>query len=218
MSRITTSSQMNRPIIEWGSSYTRFRTSPGQCGPAIKFSLMKVMVDTCHDLVFRTAFRIMCDRMDAECVSAKVFSAVRRSDPGFSLQSEGVEDALLHKTCRYCYIKILQRRLSWLFGEQRPVFVRAIPEVDHHDDYIVKQAWQLYCRACFKMSPLQIIVYALSELECVSVERTASILGLTTFRVRVALSRAVTSVRRELSLYGSERQYHAYVAFIRQVH
>ena len=68
------------------------------------------------------------------------------------------------------------------------------------------------------MSRLQIIVNALSKLECVSVERTASILGLTTFRVRVALSWAVTSVRRELSLYGSERQYYAYVAFIRQVH
>ena len=115
-------------------------------------------------------------------------------------------------------IKLLQRRLFWLFGEQRPVFVRAIPEMEHQDDYIVKQAWQLYCRACFKMTPIQIIVYALSELECMSIERTASILRITAFRVRMALSRSVMSVRRELSLYGSERQYHAYVAFIRQVH
>ena len=179
---------------------------------------MKVMIETYRDLVFRNAFRMMCARMDAERVSAKVFSAARRVAPGFEQQTEGREDSLLRCTCRYCRIKLLQRRLFWLFGEQRPVFVRAIPEMEHQDDYIVKQAWQLYCRACFKMTPIQIIVYALSELECMSIERTASILRITAFRVRMALSRSVMSVRRELSLYGSERQYHAYVAFIRQVH
>lgn len=209
---------MIRPIIQWGSSYTRFRTSPGQCGPAIKFSLMKVMVDTCHDLVFRTAFRIMCDRMDAESVSAKILSSIHLGITGLTMPSEAQEDAIFRSTCRYCHIKILLRRLSWLSGGMRPVFVRAVPVLDNQDDYTVKQAWQLYCRACFKMTPLQIIVYALAELECLSVERIVSILRLTTFRVRVALSRAVKSVRNELSLYGSESQYHAYVAFIRQVH
>ena len=194
-------------------------TSPDQQGPAIKFISMKVMVETYQDLVFRTAFRIMCDRPDAESVAAKVFGAAERNGTGYiSLLPEEMENMLIRRVCLFSRLKIFRRRLSWLFGEQRPVFVRALPEVADQDDYTVKQAWQLYCRACFKMPPLQIIVYALSELDSLPVERIASILGLTTFQVSLALSRAIKVVRNELSLYGCEGQYHAYVAFIRQVH
>lgn len=161
----------------------------------------------------------MCDRPDAESVAAKVFGTVGRDGGVYAfLSSSEIENVLLRRTCLCCRMKIARRRLSWLFGEQRPVFVRVIPEVADQDDYTVKRAWQLYCRACFKMTPLQIIVYALAELECISIERVASIFELTTFRVSLALSRAVKTVRKELSLYGSEGQYHAYVAFIRKVH
>ena len=177
------------------------------------------MVVTYSDLVFRTAFRVMCDRVDAESVVVRVFGSVERSGIGFvPLQSEEMENMLLRRTILFCRMKIFRRRVSWLFGEQRPVFVQAVPEVADQDDYTVKQAWQLFCRASFKMTPLQRIVYALSELDSVSVERTASILGLPSFRVNLARIRAVKAVRNELSLYNCEDKYHSYVSFIRQVH
>lgn len=219
MCEVTTSSQCDKANHGMRLFIYSCSTSPGLAGPAIKFISMKVMVETYRDLVFQTAFRIMCDRPDAESVVTKVFGyAERNGDVYVALPSEEMENMLIRRTCLYSRVKIFRRRLGWLLGEQRPVFVRAVPEVADQDDYTVKQAWQLYCRACFKMTPLQIIVYALSELDCLTVERTASVLGLTTFRVSLALSRAIKVVRNELSLYGSEGQYHAYVAFIRQVH
>ena len=219
MQDVTTSSRCDKANYRMRLFIYSCSTSPDLSGPAIKFILMKCMAETYRDLVFRTAFRIMCDRPDAESIVEKVFMAAERNAYVYvPLQSEEMENMLIRRTCQYSRLRIFRRRLGWLLGEHRSVFVRVIPEIADQDDYTVKQAWQLYCRACFKMTPLQIIVYALSELDCMSVERTASILGRTTFRVSLALSRAVRAVRNELSLYGSESQYHAYVAFIRKVH
>ena len=177
------------------------------------------MVVTYYDLVFRTAFRVMCDRVDAESVAARVFGSVEYDGIGaVLLQSEEMENMLLRRTVLFCRMKILRRRAAWLFGEQHQVFVQAVPEVANQDDYTVKQAWQLFCRASFKMTPLQRIVYALSELDYFSLERIASILRISSFRVGLALDRAVRTVRNELSLYNCEDKYHSYVSFIRQVH
>ena len=193
-----------------------FFKSPDHSGPAINRKDMKEIDGKYLDLVYRTAFRIMCDRIDSGYVTSRVFSPL--NDDVKTGRTEGeFEDVLLRRTALFCRIRFAGRRLMLIAGEHPQVFVRASPVVEDHDDYTVKQAWQLYCRACFRMTPLQCIVYALAELEGIDEVRVASILGLSEFRVRHARHRAEHRVRSELDAYGCARKYAAYVGFIRKV-
>ena len=117
----------------------------------------------------------------------------------------------------YCRMRLVYRQIKCLFGEQINVFVKAVPKADNRDDYTVKRAWQLFCRASFKMTPMQCVIYSLVELDRIPLERVVSILGITSLRARIALARASKMVYNELSFYDSGNKYAAFVGFIRIV-
>ena len=171
-------------------------------------------LDKYHDLVYRISLRILCDKLDAEDVVCHVNSCWEKRDYQRAL-SHGIEDMILKRTCTYCTMKLVSRRIKYLLGEPMHVFVKAIPEADNLDDYTVKRAWQLFCRASFKMSPMQSAVYSLVELDDISIERAAIILGISKLRVKIALSRASKMVHNELSFYDCGDKYSAFVNFIR---
>ena len=87
------------------------------------------------DLVSRTAFRILCDREDSERVTVRVFVSlwhdVLEYDDRFT-----VEEWILRKTCIYCRLRIMRRRILRLFGVVNDVFVKVPPSSADADDYL----------------------------------------------------------------------------------
>jgi len=175
-----------------------------------------VLMERYMELVSRTSFRILCDREDSEAVTVRVFVSLSRDvmeyDDRFTL-----EEWILRRTCVYCRIRIFRRRILRLFGVMTDVFVRASPKVENEDDFITKQAWELYCRAASHMTPLQRVVYALCELEGMRQEDVRRLLGLTGFRVGTAFRRAVEKVYSELQHFDRTDDYDRYVGFLKKV-
>lgn len=168
------------------------------------------------ELVSRTSFRILCDRVDSESVTVQVFVSLWKNvfdyDDRFSLG-----EWLLRKVCSYCRIRIFRRRFFRLFGIENDVFVRASPVVDNEDDYLVKQAWELFCRASVHMTPLQRAAYSLCVLEKIDKETAAKIIGFSSFRIGLAVQRASEKVRSELRNFKKEGDYDRYVYFLKAV-
>ena len=168
------------------------------------------------DLVSRTTFRILCDREDSERVTVQVFASLWHDvldyDDRFT-----VEEWILRKTCFYCRMRIMRRRLLRVIGVVNDVFVKVAPTAENEDDYVTKQAWQLHCRITTHMTPLQGMVYALCVLEGRSKEEVALITSMTVVRIGVALKRAEDKVRAELKEYGKKDYYDRYNVFLRKV-
>lgn len=175
-----------------------------------------VLVDRYMPVVSRTSFRILCDREDSEYVAVRVFVSLWKDimeyDDRFTL-----EEWLLRKTCLFSRIRILRRRFLRVCGVSTDVFVNASPEVEDADDFVTKQAWELYCRAAAHMTPLQSAAYALCVLEEIPEDVVAAITGMTHFRISVALDRAEEKVRYELRRFDRDNDYGRYNGFLRKV-
>lgn len=177
---------------------------------------LSVVMDRYLAIVSRTSFRILCDRADSEYVTAKVFYSLWNDvldyDDRFTL-----EEWLLRKTCFYSRIRITRRRILRVFGFTNDLFVNTPPTADDEDDYLTKQAWELYCRATADMTPLQSACYALCVLDGLPEEIVAKITGMTRFRIGVALKRAKDKVRNQLSHYNKKDDFEKYNGFLRKV-
>lgn len=176
----------------------------------------KELVCRYMDLVSRTSFRIMCDRSESEYVTEKVlvylWHSVLAYDDRFTLG-----EWLLKKTCQFCRQRIARRRMLRFFGVVNDVFVNVSPRVDDYDDYVVKQAWEMHCRAVTHMTVLQSAVYAMCVIDGMPEDTVAGITGVSSAHVGMALERAVEKVKCELRMYGKENEYARYNAFLRKV-
>ncbi len=175
-----------------------------------------VLLDRYVELVSRNSFRIMCDREDSEAVVRKVFISLWNDVLDYDDRFE-LGEWLLRKTCHFCRIRITRRRILRLFGVTTDVFVQASPKVEDYDDYVTKQAWELYCRASTHLTPLQSAAYALCELEGLKTDRVALIMGMSRLRIDLALQRGAEKNRHELEKYARENDYDVYVGFLRKV-
>ena len=175
-----------------------------------------ILVKRYSDMIFRNAFRILCCREDADAVALKTFRALRNNilqyDDRFTLA-----EWLLKKLCIYSRMRITRRRALRFFGVSAEVYARAAPIVDQQDDFLVKQAWELYCRASTYMTPLQSITFSLYVLEGISQDRLAEMLGLPHLTIVMACRRAEEKVLRELHHYKREEDYHNYIYFLKKV-
>lgn len=174
------------------------------------------LIDRYVDIVSRNSFRILCDREDSEYVIRRVFVSlwndVLNYDDRFSMT-----EWLLRKVCLYSRIRIARNRVLRLFGVQNDVFVNASPKVDDVDDYLTKQAWELYCRASAHMTPMQGAVYSLCALEGIQEERVAQIIGMSVRSVSMALKRAEEKVLDELGHWGRKDDLERFKGFLRKV-
>lgn len=174
------------------------------------------LVERYLDVVSRTAFRILCDREDSEAVTVKVFESLWYDVLDYDDRTS-LRVWLLHRAWIFCRLRIMKRRVLRVMGISSDMFVRAAPKVDDHDDYIVKQAWEVLCRASAHMTPLQRAVYALAVLEGLDPAEVAEITGFTHFRVTLALQRAETKVRDELLHFEKDDVYEKYTSFLKRV-
>lgn len=175
-----------------------------------------VLMDRYIDLISRTAYRVLCEREGSEAVTVTVFldlwKDVMKFDDRFTMK-----EWLLRKTLYLARMRVMRRRLLRIAGVKGDLFVQASPKVENEDDYVTKQAWELYCRATTHMTPLQTAVYTLCELEDMLQEDVSHILGLTHFRISLAYQRAMNTVMNELRHYGRDKDYVRYVGFLKKV-
>lgn len=177
---------------------------------------MKHLMDGYLDLVSRAAFRILCDRKDSEAVAADVFVYVWNSSEKFD-GTIPLKLWLLSLTDRYSRIRMIRRKIMYIFGERPDLFVTSVPKAPAYDDYVTKQAWELYCRASVKLSPQQRVLFTLCVLEELSPDDASIVTKLSKRRIKNLLEGAESKIRRMLRQYGKADEYERYVGFLRKV-
>ena len=125
---------------------------------------MKHLLEKYLDLVSRTSFRILCDRKDSEAVTKDVFVHAWNYSEKFD-GSIPLDIWLLRLTSRYSRLRVTRRRLMYLFGKRPDLFVTTAPKAADYDDYVTKQAWELFCRASAALTIRQRILFTLCVLE-----------------------------------------------------
>ena len=177
---------------------------------------LKCLMDRYLDIVARTAFRILCDRKDCEAVTRDVFVHVwnysEKYDGAISLKMW-----ILRLTCRYARRQLVIRRLMYIFGHRPDLFVTSSPKAPDYDDYVTKQAWELYCRASVHLSFRQRELFTLCVLEDISPEDVSLITRISVRGIRRLLADSESTFRRELRYYGKADEYDRYVGFLRIV-
>jgi RNA polymerase sigma-70 factor (ECF subfamily) len=177
---------------------------------------MRHLMDEYLDLVFRTSFRILCDRKDAEVVSQDVFVHAWNDAAAFD-GTMSLEAWMLHHTCRYARMRIVRRRIMYIFGERPDLFVTTAPKAPTYDDYVTKQAWELYCRISVEMSITHRILFALCVLEGISEKDASVITGTSRRRISGLISSAESRFKKSLRRLESSDDYYRYIGFLRKV-
>jgi RNA polymerase sigma factor (sigma-70 family) len=177
---------------------------------------MKHLMDKYIDLVSRNSFRILCDRKDSDAVTIEVFEHAWNYAETFAADMS-LEMWLLHHTIRYARLRIIRRRIMYIFGQRPDLYVTTAPKSHDYDDYLTKQTWELYCRISDSLSITQRVVFALCELEGLHHEDIAIVTGLSAGRISNLLENARAKFRKELRQYGKQDEYGLYVGFLRRV-
>lgn len=177
---------------------------------------MKYLMDRYLDLISRTAFRILCDRKDSEAVAVDVFVHVWNYSEKFD-ETMSLRLWLLSLTDRYSRLRMVRRKIMYIFGQRPDLFVTSAPKAPAYDDYVTKQAWELYCRASVKLSAGQRILFTLCVLEELSLDEAFIVTKLSKKRIESLLSDAENKIRKELRHYGKADDYDRYVGFLRIV-
>lgn len=195
--------------------YMDERTLSRQGTAEVNAAFFEIM-DNYLPLISRTSYRIMCDRKDSEYVTIAVMLSVWRDmiEHAGHIPS-GTE--LLRRTCRLCRRRLFRRRILTILSIDPDIFVAASPVVPSYDEYIARQAWQVFCRASTGFSDRQRIAYTLCELEGIPENTVSLIGGFRLVSVMTSLEEAREAVRDELDHYGRMKEYESYVVFLRKV-
>ena len=177
---------------------------------------MKHLMDMYLELVSRTSFRILCDQKDSDAVTQDVFVHAWDKSEAFD-GAMPLESWLLHLTCRYARLRIVRRRIMYVFGERPDLFVTTAPKAPTYDDYITKQAWELYCRIVDELTITQRILFSLCILEGLSEEDASHITGISRRRISGLITGAETRFKKELRRMGNSEDYYRYIGFLRKV-
>jgi DNA-directed RNA polymerase specialized sigma24 family protein len=177
---------------------------------------MKHLLDKYLNLVSKTAFRILCDRKDSEAVTRDVFVHAWNYSEKFDA-SMPLEIWLLRLTSRYARLRVIRRRIMYIFGQRPDLFVTTVPKAADYDDYVTKQAWELFCRASAKLRPHQRILFTLCVLEEISIPEASIITDIPNYFITGFLSKAESRFIKELRRYGKPEDYDRYIGFLRKV-
>ena len=181
-----------------------------------KERIFSELIQKYFDMVSRTSFRILCDSEDSKAVVTDVFTYVWKHmehyDPSIPLHYW-----ILSATCRMSRLRIARRRMLYIFGKRPGLYFTSSPKVQDQDDYITKQAWEIYCRVSERLTAGQRMLFALCVLDDVPHEDAVSLTGIPMFRVSFALHRAEEKVKKELERFGKIESYPQYIKFLRKV-
>ena len=166
---------------------------------------LDVLLDRYMQMVERTSYRILCDRGDSDDVTFAVFLKICRDASDFD-DRQNLSFWLYRLTCGLCRSRMRRRRLSDLLYIAPSLYETSAP-LPHspEEDYITKEAWEIFCRASRNMSFTQRIVFTISELEQLPMAEVEEITGLSAGQIKDNLRTARKLIRSELEVYGKVR-------------
>lgn len=167
---------------------------------------LNVLMDRYMSAVYRISYRILCDRADSEVVTRnvlmKAWSDAPRYDGRYSLMVW-----IYQIVCHLCIARLRRRRILELLSvTSSSVYEMSAPQpLSPEEDYIIKETWEIFCRASRNLSPKQRIVFTLRELEGLSTDDISAITGLNQDRIDRNIHIAHQQIRSELEHYGKVR-------------
>lgn len=166
---------------------------------------LDVLLDRYMVMVSRTSFRILCDQEDSDAVTREVFMKIWMRSSGFDGRYS-LSILVYRMTCRQCRKRLRRRWILDLLNLSPSIYETSSPQMLFpEDDYITKEAWEIFCRASRNLSPRQRTIYALRELELLKEDEVEAVTGMSPGRMKEHLEAARENVIRELQVYGKVR-------------
>lgn len=166
---------------------------------------LDVLLDRYMVMVSRTSFRILCDQEDSDAVTREVFMKIWMRSSGFDGRCS-LSTLVYRMTCRQCRKRLRRRWILDLLNLSPSIYETSPPQMLFpEDDYITKEAWEIFCRASRNLSPRQRTIYALRELELLKEDEVEAVTGMSPGRMKEHLEAARENVIRELQVYGKVR-------------
>lgn len=170
------------------------------------------LVDAYSQPVYHAALKILADPQDAEDVLQETFIKALRALPGFEGRSSLA--TWLYRIAVNEALMLLRKRKPESVSVDAPggdddeqdepfqiVDWCCLPE----SEFLSAEFRQELERAMQQLSPNLRVVFVLRDIEGLSIEETASVLGVSQQVVKTRLLRARLKLREELSAYYSER-------------
>lgn len=170
------------------------------------------LVDAYSQPVYHAALKILADPQDAEDVLQETFIKTLRALPGFEGRSSLA--TWLYRIAVNEALMLLRKRKPESVSVDAPggdddeqdepfqiVDWCCLPE----SEFLSAEFRQELERAMQQLSPNLRVVFVLRDIEGLSIEETASVLGVSQQVVKTRLLRARLKLREELSAYYSER-------------
>lgn len=165
----------------------------------------ETLVDRYMPVVSRTTLRILCDQSDSDLMTLAVFRTAWWSAAGFDGRFS-LSVWMYRITFRLCLKRLRRNRFLDFISEPRAVYETSVPQSSSpEEDYITKEAWEIFCRASREMSLRQRAIFALCELEGLTVEDLQAVTGLSADSLEDNLLIARNKVISELEAYGKVR-------------
>ena len=166
---------------------------------------LDVLLDRYMTIVSRTSFRILCDQEASNAVTREVFMKIWQRSTGFDGRCS-LSTLIYRMTCRQCRKFLRRRWILDLLNLSPSIYETSSPQpLFPEEDYITKEAWEIFCRASRNLSAQQRTVYALCELELLQEEETGAVTGMSPGRIKDHLETARKNVISELQVYGKVR-------------
>ena len=174
-----------------------------------KENAFHIILDTYVDLVVRTSFRILCDSKDSKNVAMEVFDRIWRKAERYD-RSRPLTEWILVLTCKLCRRRDVINRLFRIMDVSPELYNTSPPSLPWEEDYITKQAWEIYCRTSRKLSLRDRVVYTLCELEGLSISQVHYITGLRPSVIIDALQHSRSQMKNHIA-------YRVYVNSLRRM-
>lgn len=171
--------------------------SRSQQEDAVAFSLL---VSTFQPLVFRLAFRLLCDEDEAKDMVQETFVKVWLALGKYN--GECRFSTWLYKiTCNTCYDRLRSLRHSPLDGEADYSNSAAYLSSDENVESMVanKQLRELILRYTDELSPRQRLVFTLRDIEELDVPDVQTITGLSAGIIKTTLYLARKNIRNKMN-------------------
>lgn len=165
---------------------------------------LKSVIRNYGDLVFRTAFKIVCDESEAEDIAQEVFIRVWRKTASYDGRRP-FASWIYRITCNLCIDFIRKRRITHPFSrlelsDAGGLSDRLLPvEISPEDRVILQETWSTFIAAASRLTPKQRITFVLKELEDLGTDEVSAITGMTPDRIKSNLYHARKAIREMMS-------------------
>lgn len=158
-----------------------------------------LLVSQFQPLVFRLAFRLLCDEDEARDITQETFIKVWLSLKTYD-REQRFSTWLYKVTCNACYDRLRTLRHTPLHQEASLYDSANIPSTDNIELSLSnKQLKELILRYTDQLPPQQKVVFMLRDVEELDVEEVQNITGLSPEKIKSTLYLARKNIRNKMN-------------------